>query len=144
MAGKTYFSRIGLIVISLLAITIASSAYEIYKMPAFLRFATAGGGWWSECDDADRPDVKRMGYAISPELQERLEHEFPKGTPDAKVTETLHNQGFKNAGKETCKTDSNIHGAQFDDGNTWSSIVWKIDAQKNILWIRGSVAFHSL
>lgn len=115
-------------------------------MPPLLRGATAaGGGWYGGCPPANEVERQSMAgpEAISPELNQRLNAQFPDGTPATKLVSALVSQGF--AQTAPCANDKTIRHAVFRGGRsifeTWAEVAWKEDSDGRIVWVKGSVAY---
>lgn len=107
----------------------------------------ASSGWDNGCpraDGVDRPS--RSGSEGSPELNRRLNAQFPAGSSASALASTLAAQGFTRI--EPCANDATIHSATFVGGRswveTWSQVAWQQDAEGRIVWVKGSVAYTGL
>ncbi len=94
--------------------------------------------------------MQKYGLAISPDLQQRLEQQFPPGTSEDALAHALHEQGFSAVGAP-CKNEPSIHASgfqQYAEGvlshPMTASVFWKVDEAGKIQWIKGSVAFTGL
>ena len=117
--------------------------------PPILERATAGGGW----DSAGCPpqpfevSMARSGKAASTEVESRLAHQFPPGTPEHALGASLAKQGFRP--EKACDNDPSIHRATFSQrgGGFWGPypafawVAWKVDANGQIVWTKANVAF---
>jgi hypothetical protein len=106
----------------------------------------ANSGW----DDGGCPRVGDVdhpsGSEGSPELNRRLNAQFPAGSSASALASTLAAQGFVQV--KPCATDGSIHRAKFVGGwsmvETWSLVAWKQDTEGRIVWVKGSVAYTGL
>jgi hypothetical protein len=119
-------------------------------LPPLLRNLEARGVYANACPVP--PDLKaavaRLGLADSPELDRRLNVEFPTGTPESKLVLKLHNIGFRTLGH--CKGDQTISIVRYDQAaqpNVFlffpmtATIFWKVDKNGNIIWSKGFVFY---
>ncbi len=117
--------------------------------PPLLRDATAGGGWSSGgCPPHLGDEAMAAGpEARSPEVEDRLSHQFPPGTPATALVASLVDQGFRP--EAPCDNDPSIRRALFDQrGGTflgpapaWARVAWKVDDQGRVVWTKADVAY---
>src|SRR5262249_3502379 len=115
--------------------------------PPLLENAHAAGGWWSGGCPPQAEFEKGSDEAKSPELEDRLRMQFPPGTPANLLTRALLSQGFSLI--EDCPNDSSIKRATFSqDGGgffgpypAFAIVAWKMDAEDQIVWTKGAVAY---
>jgi hypothetical protein len=117
-------------------------------LPPMLRSVTAGGQGdpchpdplWENMP-AESPSRPRG----SPELNERLEREFPQGSSEENLIRALYRRGFKELAK--CENDQSIRRAWFHrvfpiEMNV--VVYWKTDPQNALVWTRGHVWYTFL
>jgi hypothetical protein len=117
--------------------------------PPLLANVSAGGGLWGACParSSDEARVQEgRPSAISPELQKRLEENFPPGTAQTKLVDTLQSQGFKLL--SSCSGDPSIRIARFTrqgggltDLPMTAEVYWKVNEAKEIVWTKGFVRY---
>jgi hypothetical protein len=83
---------------------------------------------------------QRIG--VSPEFDRRVSQQFPPGTPEVVLIDTMKSQGFQIAG--TCKSDHSIKQTTFDSARTHAVLYWKADETKKIIWSKGFVSYRGL
>jgi hypothetical protein len=118
--------------------------------PLLLQDVSARGGWWGACPAKNDVEAKSHPHlAISPELNQRLGEQFPPGSDEAKIIDTLKKQGF--ALPRPCDGDDSIRSAMFNQqgGSLFASplsaeVFWKVDGAGNILWTKGFVRYIGL
>jgi hypothetical protein len=121
-------------------------------VPPILQGATAQGGWWGACPPSNQTEadtIKTMRrLALSPEFNNRLSTDFPTGSPQQTLVDSLRKQGFRDAGY--CKADPSIKMATFyAKGSgllpyaTVAEAYWKTDGDR-IVWTKGFVRFSGL
>jgi hypothetical protein len=131
----------------------ACSSTKPRPVPPILRGATAHGGWWGACPPSSETEVETRRImrelALSPELNSRLEAQFPPGSPEQALIDSLTEQGFVLSGQ--CKTDSTIRIASFDAPGhgflpyaTSAQVYWQADADRRIVWTKGFLMFIGL
>ena len=108
-------------------------------LPPLLRDARAAGGWWGACPPEGDG---RKTLALSPELNQRLQDQFPSGTTEQHLIQVLTNQGFQRT--EACKSDPTIHVAAFRRRDVRAAVYWKSDGAGNITWTKGFIFYVSL
>jgi len=128
------------------------SADERQSLPSLLRGVSAGGGYFSACPPTNKTEAMMLetsNIAISPELNKRLQEQFPPGSADSRLVETLKNQGFSLG--EPCTADPTIqHASFFQKGSGFlpydinADIYWKRDLDGRIVWTKGLVAYTGL
>ena len=134
-----------LAVLGAAAILCSWGAYRLWelRLPPLLSNVRAEGGWWGAC-----PDRAAKDQALSPELNERLQHQFPPGTPDERLISTLAEQHFERP--VLCKNDNTIRSAKFyQQGgllaySTRAEIFWKVDQANNLVWTKGFIFYVGL
>ena len=118
------------------------------SIPPLLRNVRAAGGNWGACP---HPPPRMNTEALSPELNERLSKEFPPGTNQDYLVETLTSQGFIIT--DNCKDDNSIHRAVLSLYKIGISekfpivsaeIGWKADQDHRIVWTKGYVSWPSI
>jgi hypothetical protein len=108
-------------------------------LPPLLQNVTTTGGWWGACPpegDGHQP------LALSPELNWRLQDQFPPGTNEQQLLRALSDQGFTQIA--SCENDPTIHAAAFLQGNVRARVYWKSDDAGSIVWTKGFVFYVSL
>jgi hypothetical protein len=117
-------------------------------LPPLLRGATAGGGWWGAC-----PLPKELSgttvnstLALSPELNQRLQQEFPPGSREDALVSSLVRQQFQI--QSPCRDDNSIRVARFQQhGGLYpmtADVYWKTDQDNNVIWTKGFIQFTGL
>jgi len=122
--------------------------------PALLRNATAkGGSWLGGCPPANDSErvlaegIARGQEALSPEVSQRLDAQFPPGSSSAKLWAFLKAQGFKET--PPCANEKSIRHAVFtQEGGSffgpypaWSQIAWKEDENGRVVWTKATLAY---
>jgi hypothetical protein len=117
-----------------------------------LKDVTASGGQWGACPQApgsEDPLRKEKSRALSPELNQRLLNEFPAGSSEKHLVETLRQQGFELLAP--CDTDASVHSASFTQhgGGIFSypltaNVSWKVDDFGHVVWTQGFVRFMGM
>jgi hypothetical protein len=121
-------------------------------VPPILQGARAQGGWWGACpptNQTERDGIRIMGQlALSPEFNDRLKHDFPPGSPEQTLVDSLERQGFRQAG--SCKSDPSIKVASFYAKGTgllpyatMAEAYWQTDGDR-IVWTKGFVSYSGL
>src|SRR5436305_936502 len=105
-------------------------------LPPLLRDARAAGGWWGACPPEGDG---RKALALSPELNQRLQDQFPTGTTEQRLIQVLTNQGFQRI--EACKSDPTIQVVAFHRRDVRAAVYWKSDGAGNITWTRGFIFY---
>jgi hypothetical protein len=105
-------------------------------LPPLLRDVSAGGGWWGACPPEG--DGRRE-LALSPELNRRLEDQFPPGTSEQRLIRVVSDQGFHRAA--SCQSDPTIHIATFGRPDMRAAVYWKSDDAGSIVWTKGFVFY---
>ena len=145
-----------LLIVTLASVVLAGCTESLHKastQPTLLKGVTAGSGWGTPCpprNEQEQKIIEASGkLAISPELQQRLQSEFPPGTSEDRVIAALISQGFKL--EPSCATDKTIQRASFFQAGTVilptdiaADIYWKLDGQRRIVWTKGFVMFIGL
>jgi hypothetical protein len=117
-------------------------------LPPLLRNVSSGGGSTDVCP-TEGGDVSNslamIGSASSPELDQRLQREFPPGSGEGGLVNVLIEQRFV-VQATPCGTDSSIHLAIFRQTKglffpTMATVWWKVDQQNNIVWTEGFVFY---
>ena len=119
-------------------------------LPPLLRHLEAHGGWASACPVPPKlqASVTRLGLADSPELDRRLQVEFPTGTTERDLVTKLQMMGFHTIGH--CENDHTIRIARYDQANQpniflffpmTATVFWKVDENANIVWSNGFVFY---
>lgn len=119
-------------------------------LPPLLRNLTAKGGYASACPVP--PNLKASGapleLADSPELDRRLQMEFPSGTPEHELIAKLRQMGFGTMSR--CDDDQAIRMARYDQAAQpdvflffpmTATVYWKVDKNTNVVWSKGFVSF---
>jgi len=135
----------------LVAAAIAGSA-SARDLPALLANATAGSGWNSACpgrNEHERAMISRSKLALSPDLSERLDRQFPIGSPESALKNELAADGF--AAPESCEADPSImrarffqKGAGFLRYDVDASVYWKTDGNGKLVWTAGFIFYGGL
>jgi hypothetical protein len=86
--------------------------------------------------------------ALSPEFNDRLKNDFPPGSPEQTLVDSLRKQGFRDAGY--CKADPSIKLANFYAKGTGllpyatvAEAYWQTDGDR-IVWTKGFVRYSGL
>ena len=118
------------------------------SLPPLLRDATAGGGTNLLCDPLASGGAGSTPETAprSPEIQARLDRDFPPGSPEAALIAELKNQGFE---IRRCQTDAAIGIAEFyrkGDGAASATlaagrIMWRKDPKGQLEWTNGNIAY---
>lgn len=113
------------------------------ELPTLLRNVTARGGYWGACPPTSG------GLATSPELDARLNTNFPPGSDVQKLESTLVKEGFHIDG--VCHTDGSIHIAGFYRKGVGllpydvsAQVYWKVDQAGHVVWTKGFVMYIGL
>jgi hypothetical protein len=115
-------------------------------LPPLLRDVSAAGGTSSACLP-ERRGKNGLPFALSPELNQRLSHEFPPGSPADRLKKALLQQGFQML--PACENDRSIHVAIFDQHGAGffgpypihAVIYWKVDRANGVAWTKGFVDY---
>lgn len=144
-----HLRRRSTLVIALAVLAVAGVAFLVWPnnrpLPPLIVGAHSGGGQ-SACPFADGhpPSVGD----VSPQLQVRLQEQFPSGTPVERLIKELKNQGFGDVLK--CEHDPTIQwvgfykAAGFSLHATTAFVYWKADASGSLVWTKGYVFFVGL
>jgi hypothetical protein len=135
----------GLAVLGAAAVLCGWGAYRLWeqRLPPLLSNVRAEGGWWGAC-----PDRPAKDQALSPELNEHLQRQFPPGTPEERLISALAEQRFEPPAP--CWDDKTIRSARFyQQGgllayDTRAEIFWKVDQANNLVWTKGFVFYVGL
>jgi hypothetical protein len=147
---KGNFSAL-LLVVPLSGILVACSSSKMI-VPPILQGARAQGGWWGACPPSNQTEVDSIKamrqLALSPEFNVRLRNDFPPGSPEQTLVDSLQRQGFREAG--SCKSDPSIKVATFYAKGTgllpYATIAeayWQTDGDR-IVWTKGFVRYSGL
>ena len=122
------------------------------SLPSLLRDVSAGGGYFTACPPSNKIEAKMLettNIAISPELNKRLREQFPPGSADTRLVDTLTGQGLCLA--EPCAAVPTIqHASFFQQGTGFlpydinAEVYWKRDKDSRIVWTKGLVAYTGL
>jgi hypothetical protein len=114
------------------------------NLPPLIQGATAARGYLGVCPE----DIALLGEpALSPELNARLNAQFPAGSQESALVAELVKQGFVLDEDRECKGDRAIRSAIFKrDGfyTTYAYVYWKADVHHRVRWTKGIVAFDGL
>jgi hypothetical protein len=121
-------------------------------LPPILQGATAQGGWWGACPPSNLTEadsIKAMRQlALSPQFNDRLNSDFPPGSLEQTLVDSLRKQGFRDAGY--CKSDQSIKLATFYAKGTGllpyatvAEAYWQADGDR-IVWTKGFVRYSGL
>ena len=87
--------------------------------------------------------------AVSPDLSDRLNRQFPPGTPASALKAELSTDGFEPP--SACEADPTIMGTAFFRKGSGlfaydvsASVYWKADADGKIIWTRGFIFYAGL
>jgi hypothetical protein len=90
--------------------------------------------------------VEGQKEAISPNVTERLQIQFPAGSPSVRLEQELQDQGFERL--PPCESDASIHRAAFHQtgGHAFSYpidaiVAWKVTGDGRIVWSKAHVYF---
>lgn len=94
--------------------------------------------------------MRVMGQlALSPELNARLAANFPAGSREETLIESLNQQGFTVTGQ--CASDPSIRIASYDakgsgfvPHETHAQVYWQADSAGRIVWTKGFVRYTGL
>lgn len=88
--------------------------------------------------------------ALSPELTERLAHQFPTGSDAGQLERSLLSQGFRVI-RAPCPTAPAIHLAEFRQTGggffaypIFAQVAWEQNDAGRLVWTKGSVTFTGL
>jgi len=132
----------GVVIVPLL-IAVTCSFLPNSTLPPILRNLTASGH--SYCPvPKDLPEIAKPKPVAPTEFDKRLAHEYPPGTSEASVVSSLKSLGFEVDG--ACKEDNTIRYAHYLQRGVGlvslgADVFWKVDAKREIVWIRGSVSY---
>jgi hypothetical protein len=146
-------SHISIAATLMFGLTSSAYAQAQNELPALLQNVTARGGYWGECPPSDKTGqetLKTMGrLGTSPELDVRLNTEFPPGSDGQNIERTLAKQGFHIDG--VCNTDGSIHIAGFFQKGVGilpydvsAQVYWKVDHDGHVVWTKGFVMYIGL
>lgn len=118
------------------------------RLPPLLRKVTDGGGYSGPLAACPyRPaGLENLPLALSPELTERLQQEFPAGSSGGHLGEVLSQMGFSLL--PPCNDDPSIGRAEFKQSggpyplSAW--VFWKVDDHGTIVWTKGVVRYIGL
>ena len=122
-------------------------------LPPLLTGVAASGGSTSVCSADTQKPSEQSQLAWSPELNRRLERDFPPGAEAKNLTAELQRLGFKTLG--ACPGDSTIRSALFQQHGGFllrpgglpitATIWWKVDpGEQHLVWAKGIVFFDGL
>lgn len=122
-------------------------------LPPLLTGIRATGGLTDGCTADDPERAGRSPLAWSPELNRRLERDFPPGTDATGFESGLRQLGFASLG--SCRNDPTIKSAFFGQHGGFplrpgslpmgATIWWKLDPEgQHLVWAKGMVAFDGL
>ena len=119
------------------------------SLPKLLQNVTATGGYMSACPPSNSTEEMMLKtwkgrLAISPEFNQRLRDEFPPGSEEKRLIQTLTTQGFMIIGQ--CDKDPTIWQATFNKKgqgflryDTSALVFWKSDVHKRLIWTKGMI-----
>lgn len=89
-----------------------------------------------------------MPLALSPELNQRLMQEFPRGSSQDRLTSALVQQGFT-LEPRPCTEDRSVRMAWFSQHGggfagpypMHANIFWKVDRSNRLVWTKGFVEY---
>jgi hypothetical protein len=118
--------------------------------PPLLKGVTAKGGWWlGGCPPSTEAEAvgSKDSESLSPELNDRLNHQFPAASDARQLGRALRDQGFEMI--SPCRNDASISRAEFRQGGggfygpypIFAQIAWKQDQAHRLIWVKGTVSF---
>ena len=113
------------------------------KLPALVQGAKSAGGVGYDCRKAEDP-ATLSHLAKSPELSQRLQEQFPTGSPTDRLEEALVQQGFILHGP--CSPDRTMRWAQFrrNKNEVVANVFWRGGDNDELIWTFGDVAYTFL
>ena len=136
------------------ALPVGEIAYERWSLrpalPPLLKGVRAANGWVGACPPHnEREAVWQFRVVLSPELNQRLAEQFPTGSPENALVQSLISQGFT-VTRRPCDNDAAILHANFQQrgGGLFyypmaANVFWKADSGK-VVWTKGFVEFSGL
>jgi hypothetical protein len=118
--------------------------------PDILQKVDASGGRWGGCPskNAIKEGIIAGPEAVSLKLTKRLTQQFPPGTNSNNLRRYLDREHFQ--ALPPCESDPSIRQMVFSQrgGNigsypVFAVITWKEDTHGNIVWAKGSAAYHA-
>ena len=118
-------------------------------LPPLLQGLGSVGGSTTVCPPASVQEAAVRGQdsaatAWTPELQRRLEREFPPGSDPKQMGEWLRTLGFQILG--SCRSDPSIRYAYFEQHGgfplrpgalpMWANVWWKVDVTDHLIWAK--------
>ncbi len=129
------------------ALLIAACSEQSPPLPPLLQDATTTGGITDLCEDNDaepsEPVTNASTVSHSPEIVERLERDFPRGSNSEDLKAALLEMGFKMLpcpGAFAARFDQ-ADGDESNSKQITSTIVWKADPDGRIVWTTGDIAY---
>jgi hypothetical protein len=116
--------------------------------PPLLQQVTAAGGYFGGCpprNEEEAAERTRYGEALSPELNRQLSQQFPPGSPEQLLVQSLTEQGFRPI--EPCQNDATVRRADFTGpvrGGLFeinAVVYWKAQ-DATLVWTKGFVSFR--
>jgi hypothetical protein len=119
-------------------------------LPPLLEGATTTGGTTELCGQGRGQGSTPETASHSPEIVQRLRHDFPAGTSASRLRTALERQGFSI--HDACSPDKMVSWAEFRErgGNgitamaAYGTVYWREDAAGRIVWTTGDIAFAGL
>jgi hypothetical protein len=119
--------------------------------PEILQKVDASGGWWNggcPSDNAIKEGIIASPEAVSLELTKRLTQQFPPGSNSSNLRQYLDRERFQ--ALPPCESDPSIKQMVFSQNGgsmrsypVFAVIAWKEDAHGNLVWAKGSAAYHA-
>lgn len=145
---------VAIVVGLIIALPLGELSYERWSLrpalPPLLKGARSASGWVGACPPHnEREAAWQSRVALSPELNQRLDEQFPTGSSENALVQSLISQGFT-IFHRPCDNDAAILHANFQQrgGGLFyypmtANVFWKADGGK-VVWTKGFVAFSGL
>jgi hypothetical protein len=119
-------------------------------LPPLLEGASTTGGSNFLCEQGPERGSTPETASHSPEIVQRLRHDFPTGSQASNLRAVLLRQGF--SVHDACSPDKSVSWAEFRQrgGNgitamaAFGTVYWKQDGNGRLIWTTGDIAFTGL
>jgi hypothetical protein len=127
--------------------SVSACGEPLGPLPPLAAGARTTGGSSDVCGDSGAQHSAAPAMAShSPEIDQRLARDFPRGSASARLRGSLAAQGFQLYG--SCSLDRSIHRAAFSQrgGNgitampAFVTVHWKEDKGARIVWATGDIS----